>query len=63
VLVDDKGGSVVWEKGDNHRADLSRMFDQFQGPDKVVVVEDEGFDQKSRPPKVYAMQPGADVDS
>ena len=53
----------MWEKGDNHRADLSRMFDQFQGPDKVVVVEDEGFDQKSRPPKVYAMQPGADVDS
>lgn len=52
-MVDDKGGSVVWEKGDNHRVDLSRMFDQHQGPESVVVIEDAGFDQKNNPPKVF----------
>ena len=28
IMVDDKGGSVVWEQGDNHRVDLSGMFDK-----------------------------------
>ena len=43
-MVDDKGGSVVWEKGDNHRVDLSAMFDKYQGPESLVIIEDEGFD-------------------
>lgn len=55
IMVDDKGGSTVWEKGDNHRVDLSGMFDKHQGPESVIVIEDEGFDKKSRPPKVYPM--------
>lgn len=29
IMVDDKGGSVVWEHGDNHRVDLSSMFDKY----------------------------------
>ena len=53
-MVDDNGGSVVWESGDNHRPNLKAMFDKYQGPDDVVVIEHDKFNSKSKSPKVYA---------
>lgn len=53
IMVDDKGGSVVWESGDNHKVDLSKMIDKYQGPENVVVVEDDAFNSKRKSPKVY----------
>ena len=44
---------VTWEDGNNRALDLSAVFDQFKGQDKVVVVEDESFNKSSKPSKVY----------
>ena len=44
---------MVWEHGDNHKVDLSQMFDKCQGSDNVVVVEDDGFNSKRKKPQVY----------
>lgn len=49
IMVNDKGGDPVWEGGDNRKVDLS----SFAGRDGIVVVEDDGFNQKHRPAKVY----------
>jgi hypothetical protein len=29
------------------------MFDKYQGPENVVVIEDDGFNTKRKSPKVY----------
>ena len=48
-MINDKGGDVVWESGDNRKVDLA----SFAGRDGVVVVEDDGFNKKHRAAKVY----------
>ena len=53
-MVDDNGGNVVWESGDNHKGSLSAMFDKYQGPENVIVIEDDKFNSKNKVPKIYA---------
>ena len=52
-MVDEKGNTIQWESGDNHKTDLGSMFDKYQGPENVVVIEDDGFYTKKKSPKVY----------
>ena len=44
IKIDDKGGDTIWEQGDNRKIDLSPFYDQFQGQNKILVVEDDGWD-------------------
>lgn len=48
IMVDGKG-NTNWESGDNRKVDLQ----QFAG--KSVMIEDDGWNNKNRPAKVYPL--------
>ena len=46
-IFTDKNGNVTWEDNHNRKLDLSTLWSQHKGSERVVHVTDEGFNVRS----------------